>query len=213
MFFQKVLKGIAGVSRQYADTTFEGGIICNWWRRVGNISPAQIVEKLTDRNLDWHLNHYNDPDPIMGNTPFCENSPFISVTAGVVEREAFLQQNIVYDPFITAMRFATLDFTTKGFIFYAYVFTLGRQSINLAEFAEEVRELNIYKNYLPFHPEGEIATKIEIRGPQIERWEEYDGPARWRCGQFKGVPCPSQDSFEVIPPTHHRNSTATSADW
>jgi len=43
------------------------------------------------------------------------------------------------------------------------VFTLGRQSIDLCEFAEEVRELNIYKNFLPFHAEGEIAAKIEIR--------------------------------------------------
>jgi hypothetical protein len=62
-------------------------------------------------------------------------------------------------------------------VFYAYLFTLGRQSIELCAFAEEVRELNIYKNFLPFHPEGELTAKIEIRGPQIEKWEEYDGPA------------------------------------
>jgi hypothetical protein len=75
------------------------------------------------------------------------------------------------------MRFATLDFTSVGHIFYAYLFTLGRQSIPLAEFSEEVRELNIYKDFLPFHDEGEITAKIAIRGPQIERWERYDGPA------------------------------------
>ncbi len=176
MFFQKVLKGIAGLAREHADATLLNGILCNWWRTVGRISPGQIVEKLTERNLDWHLNHYEDPDPLMNNRPFYENTPFISATAGVVERDAFAGRNIIFDPFITALRFATADFTATGHIFYAYVFTLGRQSIDLSEFAEEVRELNIYMNFLPFHPEGEIAAKIEIRAPQIEKWEEYDGP-------------------------------------
>jgi hypothetical protein len=176
MFFQKVLKGIAGLTRHDADQIFRTGILCNWWHTVGTISPQEIVQKLNQRNLDWHLNHYDDPDPLMNNRPFRENTPYISVTAGVVERQAFLQRNIVFDPFITALRFATHDFTVTGHIFYAYVFTLGRQSLDLREFAEEVRELNIYKNFLPYHPEGEITAKIEIRGPQIERWEEYDGP-------------------------------------
>jgi hypothetical protein len=176
MFFQRVLKGITGLSRHEVDRTFLHGIQCNWWRRVGTITSAQIVEKLTAENLDWHLNHYSDLDPSL-NTPFYENTPFISATAGSVERDEFAQRNIVFDPFITALRFATRDFTTTGHVFHAYVFTLGRQSITLGQFAEEVRELNIYKTFMPFHPEGEIAAKIEICGPQIEKWEEYDGPA------------------------------------
>jgi hypothetical protein len=177
MFFQMVLKGIAGLSRDEADDMFHAGILCNWWRRVHRISPPEVVDKLTERNLDWHLNHYGDPDPMMGNAPFSDNTPYISTTAGTVERDEFASRNVVFDPFFTALRFATLDFTTTGHIFYAYVFTLGRQSIELCAFAEEVRELNIYTNFLPFHAEGEITAKIEIRGPQIERWEEYDGPA------------------------------------
>jgi hypothetical protein len=90
MFFQKVLKGIAGLSRQDADATFLAGIQCNWWRKVRTISPEEIVQKLTADNLDWHLNHYADPDPRMNNAPFYENTPFISVTAGSVEREEFM---------------------------------------------------------------------------------------------------------------------------
>jgi hypothetical protein len=190
MFFQKVLKGIAGQSRQEADAVFVGGILCNWWRRVHQIRPDQIVEKLSERNLDWHLNHYEDPDPLMGHSLFFENTPFISVTAGTVERDAFFLRNIVFDPFITALRFATRDFSTTGHIFYGYVFTLGRQSIELCEFAEEVRELNIYKTFLPFHPEGEITAKIGIRGPQIEKWEEYDGPTALEALQGANPPQP-----------------------
>ena len=175
------------------------------------ISPVEVVEKLTDRNLDWHLNHYDDPDPIMNNAPFYENTPFISVTAGAVEREAFFRRNIVFDPFVTALRFATRDFTIPGHVFYAYVFTLGRQSIDLREFAEEVRELNIYKNFLPFHPEGEITAKIEIAVPQIEKWEEYDGPAA--LGHCKVPTCPSQRSCRSTRSTRRRRGTAISAAW
>ena len=177
MFFQKVLKGINGLSRKDADSALIAGIHCNWWRRVGSISPLEIVEKLTDRNLDWHLNHYDEPDPEMNNQPFYESTPFISTTAGTVERQDFLRRNIVFDPLLTALQFATRDFTKRGYVFYAYVFTLGRQSLPLAEFAEEIRELNVYKNFLPFHQEGEVTAKIEVRGPQIEKWEAYDGPA------------------------------------
>ena len=207
MFFQKVLKGIAGLTRQDADERFRAGVHCNWWRRVGQITPVEIVEKLTERNLDWHLNHYDDPDPLMKNAPFYENTPFISVTAGVVEREVFSRRNILFDPFITALRFATRDFATTGHVFYAYVFTLGRQSIALSEFAEEVRELNIYKNFLPFHPEGEITAKIEIRGPQVEKWEEYDGPAALRALQGANVPQPAFTRVSAIyaPPEQYCN--------
>jgi hypothetical protein len=190
MFFQKVLKGIAGMTREDADTTFRAGILCNWWRRVDHITPQEIIQKLTERNLDWHLNHYDDPDPLTNNASFRENTPFISVTAGVVERDAFAQRNIVFDPFVTALRFATRDFTSTGHVFYAYVFTLGRQSIDIYEFSEEVRELNIYQNFLPFHPEGEITAKIEIRGPRIERWEEYEGPTALQALQGGNVPQP-----------------------
>ena len=179
MFFQKVLKGIAGWSREEANRTFVNGIVCNWWRDEDPLPNEKIVGKLTESNLDWHLNHYDDVDP-GENRPFREITPYISLTSGVVERDVFLQRNIVFDPFITALRFATRDFTTKGYVFYAHVYTLGRQSIELAEFAEEVRELNIYKNYMPFHPEGEITAKIIVRAPQIEKWEEYDGPAAAR---------------------------------
>lgn len=199
MFFQKVLKGVAGLSRQEATASFVYGIHCNWWRRAGQINTGEIVQKLTDRNLDWHLNHYGDPDPLMNGAPFYENTPYISATAGTIERDDFLQRNFVFDPFMTALGFATHNFSTTGHVFYAYVFTLGRQSVELSEFAEEVRELNIYKNFLPFHPEGEIAAKIEIRGPQVEKWEEYDGPAA--LAALQGINSP-QPAFTQVNPIY-----------
>ncbi|MES1240848.1 MAG: hypothetical protein ABUT39_04455 [Acidobacteriota bacterium] len=206
MYFQRVLKGISGLTRQDADTSFQQGLQCNWWLRVHHISPGEIVNKLTERNLDWHLNHYSDPDPLTG-APFSENTPFISVTAGVVERDAFLRRNFVFDPLLTALDFATRHFTTSGYIFHAYVFTLGRQSLELEEFAEEVRELNIYKDFLPYHREGEITAKIAIRGPQIEKWEEYDGPAVFNALRACAPPSPVrvQENPIYAPPERYCN--------
>jgi hypothetical protein len=110
------------------------------------------------------------------------------VTAGVVERNAFAHRNIVFDPFVTALLFATNGFKTSGHVYYGHVFTLGRQSIELEGFAEEVRELNIYKNFMPFHPEGELTAKVIIPGPQIERWEQYDGPSAARALRARAMP-------------------------
>jgi hypothetical protein len=207
MFFQKVLKGVPGLTNDDANVALRAGLLCNWWRRVGTINPVQIADKLTEANLYWHLEHYDDADPLNGGAPFRENTPFISVTAGSVERAAFLQRNIVFDPFVTALLFATNGFRAYGHVFYAYVFTLGRQSIPLVEFAEEVRELNIYKYYLRFHPEGEITAKIEIRGRQIERWEGYDGPAALAALRTAATPQPAASgvNFNYEPPERYCN--------
>jgi hypothetical protein len=183
MFFQKVIKGISGLSRieaQQIVTT--DGIVCNWWRRATMISSRETKKHLVDQNVLHHLNHYDQPLPSghvlshLGST-YGDVTPFISTTAGAIQRDAFHHRNILFPPFLTALRFATNNFTTQGFLFYAYVITLGKQAVALEQFAEEVRELHIYTQYLPYHHEGEIVAKIIIPSVQIERAEEYDGPS------------------------------------
>jgi hypothetical protein len=63
-----------------------GGLVSNWWRDAGTIRPDEIRAKLTEANLDMHVNHFNDPDPVCGRE-FCQVTPFISLAAGVVERD------------------------------------------------------------------------------------------------------------------------------
>jgi hypothetical protein len=179
LFFQKALKGIPGLSN--ADVQHivqEGGITCNWWLNLPNrtLPEHEIKGKLTDRNLEWHLNHYDDDDPTDGNKKFRLITPFISVTAGAIERDAFASRNIAFPPLLTALRFATDNFRVMGWVFYCYVLTLGKKSVALRQFAEEVRELHIYTDYLPYHPEGELVAKINIPSVQIEKAELYDGP-------------------------------------
>ena len=66
-----------------------GGIISNWWRGAvnGMSCPNEIREKLTPSNLDMHVNHYTSTDPVTGTT-FDKVTPFISLSAGNVSRDA-----------------------------------------------------------------------------------------------------------------------------
>ncbi len=174
MILQKVLKGIGGIDRRDARIMLtRQGILCGWWHRVKRISPAEIIDKLTEDNLYWHLERYGDVHPATGR-PFREDTPYISTTAGSVERDAILGRNVLYPPFLTALLFATNWFTRSGFIYYGYVYVLGKQCIPLQEFAEEVRELNVYTSWLRFHDEGEIVAKIEIPANRLQRVEEYE---------------------------------------
>lgn len=62
------------------------GIQCNWWRDVKNITAPGIRDKLTEENLNLHVNHFTIVDSSTGRQ-FRELTPFISLTAGTVERE------------------------------------------------------------------------------------------------------------------------------
>ena|ERR1700688_1978710 len=191
MFFQKFLKGIPGDDDHQAQLRLrELGICCRWWDRVHQITPSEIKAKLTERNLDWHLNRYDHPDPDHGGEPFYDHTPFISTTAGAVERDEMFQRNRVFSPFLTALDFATRGFREPGYIFYGYVYTLGKKSIPLQEFSEEVRELNIYTNFLPFHYEGEIVAKIGIPSVNLEKYEKYDPDLLLRDLANGGFPTP-----------------------
>ncbi len=182
MFFQKVLKGINGLSQKDAENmVLANGIICNWWRKKHTIYNAEVKDELTEENVIHHLNDYAQPLPsghkwaAYGST-YGEVSAFISTTAGAIQRDDYKKTNILFPPLLTALEFATKGFTSGGYLFYAYVMTLGKKSVALQGFAEEVRELHIYTRFLPFHHEGEIVAKVSIPSVNIEKAEYYDGP-------------------------------------
>jgi hypothetical protein len=202
MFFQKVVKGIAGLERVKAEQMVKtDGIICNWWRTVDSITPAGIQAQLTETSILRHLNQYDEPLPAthdLTKPPYSAKTygditPFISTTAGAIQRDKFAQRNIIFPPFMTALRFATNNFKTSGFIFYAYLCTLGKQGIPFEHISEEVRELHIYQQYLPFHDEGEVTAKIIIPSVQIEKAIEYDGLAALEELRRNKTPSPVGD--------------------
>lgn len=189
MIFQRILKGIVGVTAADARKRLDGGgVECNWWREVDPLPEAEVPGRLTPENLRLHLSAYDQVDPATGQ-PFGRRTPFISTTAGTVERDPYLAQNTLFSAFITALAFATDGFRTDGAVYFGYVNVLGRPAVGLREFAEETRDLHQWHDYQPYHPEGEIVAKIQIPAAHLEKAEGYNGPAaladfrRWRLPQ------------------------------
>lgn len=213
MMFQKVLKGVKGLNKLQAEKIVtEDGILCNWWRNKGHISNSEIKEQLTETNLLHHLNDYDKPLPsghkwkLVGPT-YGDVSPFISTTAGAIQRDEYLKKNIICSPLLTAIDFATENFSSDGYIFYAYVMTIGQKSIALEEFAEEVRELHIYTSWLPYYREGEITAKISIPSVNIEKAEFYNGSKAYTDFSKGVLPIPDHIilNSSYIPPENFAN--------
>jgi hypothetical protein len=175
MYIQRCVKGIigklprrGGISK---DEAFEmatngRGIVSNWWRKEGTISPQARQEVLTEANLDRHLHDYEN---------FGDDTPFISLACGAVERDALVQQNFVYSARDTALMFATEDWARPGALFYVWVPVSYNRAVAIGAVAEPVRDLNIYQRWSPFQLEGEITAKVNIPANQIEKVEWWDG--------------------------------------
>jgi hypothetical protein len=174
VFFQRVVKGIPaatpaepGMSDALAHhVVTESGLISNWWLNAPRrtISPQETQAKLTEDALYAHLVDY---------ATVRESTPFISTTAGTVEIDVARSRNVFFPPMYTALRFATRHFTQDGYVLHGYVFTLGKKSVELEEFAEEVRDVNTYTAFYAWHPEGEIVAKVRIPARRVEKIERY----------------------------------------
>jgi hypothetical protein len=169
VIIQYVIKGLSNLTDQQVDDIFQSGITCNWWRTRGYLPQGEVADRLTNRNLDWHQNSFKKPDPLQNNAPFCDNTPFISTTAGTVERDTANRTNVLTPAWRTALYFATDRWLNDGWLFYCYLFLIGKHAVAVEAFSEELRELNIYTGFSPFHVEGEITAKIVIPSAQIER--------------------------------------------
>lgn len=176
MYVQWFAKGIAGrhdvdppgrLSKAEAwDIVDSGmGILSNWWRSLHEITPAQVGQVLTETNLDRHLHAYGTYGP---------STPFISVASGCVERDALLQQNLVYSASDTALDFATDAWAHPGAVFYGWTVVGLNPAVPMAGISESVRELNVYRRWSPYQLEGEITAKVHIPANQIQRIEWWD---------------------------------------
>jgi hypothetical protein len=149
------------------------GIQCNWWRDVKTITAPGIRDKLTDENLNLHVNHFTIIDP---NTKrqFREITPFISLTAGTVERDAAAKTNIIRRARATALWFGTnFGESDHAYLYICWIMVAPRAAVGIESVAEEVRDLNTYRRYSYFQPEGEIVAKISIPDNQIKECEKW----------------------------------------
>jgi hypothetical protein len=176
MYIQRCVKGItgrlhgevAGITQSDAqDMATQGhGISSNWRRKLGTIAPHQIEDVLTETNLDRHLHDYQN---------FGDDTPFISLACGAVERDTLVQRNFVYSARDTALMFATEDWTRPGALFYVWVPVSYHRAVAISAVSEPVRDLNIYQRWSPYQLEGELTAKVHIPANQIEKMEWWDG--------------------------------------
>jgi hypothetical protein len=175
MIIQRVIKGMRQVPKARVKAILDVGIECNLCLNKGPIAYAKIPEMLTERNLEWHQDHFEDPDPLWKNPTneeFHYHTPFISTTAGTMERRK--GQNVRRKAFEIALKFATDGLTVDGWLFYCDLFILGRPTVELQAFSEELRELNVHTRYSVHQTEGEIVAKILIPPSQIEQADFFD---------------------------------------
>jgi hypothetical protein len=208
MYVQMCIKGLSGFPLDEAKAMLaKRGIACNWWREAKHLSSAAIDERLTRGELDLHVNSYDEEHPRGGKVR--DQTPFISLTAGAVERDAFLETNQEYSAHKVAMNFATQFGRWRGefFLFYCWVVVGMRPSLPVRHLAEEVRELNTYRAYSAFQLEGEIAAKIEVPARQIQKFEHYryieTGPGRKSIEFIDSYPNP--DYIEPHEITNYRD--------
>jgi len=176
MFVQMCIKGMNGITLADAQAIMvKRGLACTWWRNTGQVTSAQIDERLTDDELDLHVNAFDEVHPSRGGI-VRDQTPFISLTAGSVERRRFLARNDIHHAQWVALDFATDFGKLRGecFLFYCWVLVGLRPSVPVRHLAEEVRELHTYTKYSRYQPEGEIAAKIGVPACQIEKLEHYE---------------------------------------
>lgn len=150
-----------------------GGITCNWWRDVGKITMPQVRDKLTDGNLNLHVNHFTSIDPAT-KRQFRELTPFISLTAGTVERDTAAKTNIIHRARGTALWFGTnFGASDHAYLYTCWLVVAPRSAVVIESVAEEVRDLNTYRRYSAFQTEGEIIAKVSVPDNQIRDCEKW----------------------------------------
>ena len=172
MLVQWCLKGIPqttafdDAAAQLALTSV--GLTSNWVRRNAGVNlDAGLVsahQALSDSALAAHVNAYASAGA---------TSPYLSLTAGVVERDPRTRKAIPHPAWTTALDFATEGGHSDGYVFECWVQLPGNPAPELPGFGEEVRDLNLQPRFAWWHHEGEIAAKLVVPARQIRCVMKY----------------------------------------
>jgi hypothetical protein len=141
---------------------------------------------MTERDLNLHVNHYDEVDPRTG-TAVSDQTPFISLSAGCVDRDTLKKTNVLHPALRTALEFATDLAREPGWVFTCYVLLAVNRATPVPGVAEEVRELNHRRSYSEYSLEGEVAAKINVPSRQILCAEHWEPSGNWlrRTGGYR----------------------------
>ncbi|OKI42775.1 hypothetical protein [Micromonospora sp. CB01531] len=185
MIVQWCCKGLAKLDRGAIQQilTDPTGLRCrDWeshWQRGGGFPVAAAIQRLTEENLDRHVNNFSSVEPTTGRK-FCDVTPFISLSAGCVDRDVAAKTNITHRALRTALEFATTDYAgpakpaCPGWVLYCYVLVGSNPAVRIPTVAEEIRELNHGRAYSGWYWQGEVAAKLHIPSAQILCAERYE---------------------------------------
>lgn len=166
MIVQKVVRGVSGLRRdpgndEVAEIMSRFGLLCAA-ARTGRANLGEAEDLLGLTALDDHRHRHE----LVRYT-----SPYISMTAGTYEERN--KQNHAAFAVDTALAFATQGYQASGWIFYGYVFLLGKPAGRHAEFGEEVRDVHQHPAWSRFRGEGEVAVPIRVPPRRLQRAELY----------------------------------------
>jgi hypothetical protein len=125
----------------------------------------QAHQSLSDLALVAHVNAYGF---VKGRTPY------LSLTAGVVERHPVYRVPIRHSAWPTALDFATAGGRSDGYVFMCWLHVPPKPGPELPGFAEEVRDLNLHSKLAWWNHEGEITAKLFVPPRQIYRVVKFD---------------------------------------
>ncbi|WP_129336294.1 hypothetical protein [Cellulomonas endophytica] len=182
MLVQEVVRGVAGLTTGDARRIMErDGLLCAALR-TGRVTTADEAEVLLGAEaLDQHVHEHH---------VVREGSPYVSTSAGtyVTDDRWHTRSAFAVD---TAIDFAVLGPRADGWVFYGYVFLLGRPAGHHAEFAEEVRDVHQHPAWSPFRAEGEVAVPVRLPPRRLLRAELYryaEVAAALAAGRWPAVP-------------------------
>lgn len=178
MIVQWCCKGVAKLDRGAATKILEDGIglRCRDWLELGDAGFRLHValDRLTEANLDRHVHDY---------ARFCRNTPFISLSAGCVDRNTTMAKNVTEPALRAALEFACTDYTQArpapchGWVFVCYVLVGVNPAPPVPAVAEEIRELSHARPYSRWYPQGEVTAKIHVPSTQIQCARRYERTA------------------------------------
>lgn len=158
------------------------GILSVWMIKNAHLPLYQAnvdaQSALTSSALDDHVNNYAAAKI---------DTPYISLTAGCYEYQGVSASPKLYPARASAMRFATDNGRSAGYLFKCWVITGLKAAPDVPGVAEDVTNLSIYQNFFRYYRQGEITAKLVVSRRQIESVIKLDKRAKpilaaWTAG-------------------------------
>lgn len=170
MILQRFLKGVAGLRRNDVFEILETKGLCSTWLLNHPNDDAETRDEVLNVHaFEDHVLRFEDACTACSDGSVKDHTPYISLAVGTRAAEDTSQTVLDLPAWWMALMFATAFFQGDGWVFWGYTYVLGRPSRELAEFSEEVRDINQFVPYNTYSREGEVVAKMRIPPVRLEK--------------------------------------------